>query len=127
MMNQWETDFAKAVAALEVAFEADRLVYEQMPDDSKARWGLLPMAAWPVGALRGPMAKARVALLTAEEAVCSLVRRRSVAIREARRRRVAMHERSAFAPTIRLDIDPAGALMGERKATGPEAGSHRTH
>jgi hypothetical protein len=126
-MNKWETDFAKAVAALEVAFEADRHVYDAVRDDAKAAWGLLPIAAWPPGMLNGPMAKARAALLSAEEAVCSLVRRRSVAIREAQHRRAMLHERAAFAPTIRLEIDPAGSLSRDRTMSGSHPIHARSH
>ena len=109
-MNQWETDFTKAVAALEIAYDTDVRAYATLKDDTKSSWGLQPVPTWPEAAQASPMARARTALVAAEEAVRGLIARRSIALRQARERRAMLHDRVAFAPTMPMVLEPAGAM-----------------
>jgi len=109
-MNQWETDFTKAVAALEIAYDTDVRAYATLKDDSKSSWGLKPVPMWPEAVKTSPMARARAALVAAEEAVRTLIARRSVALRQARERRAMLHDRVAFAPTMPMMLEPVGAI-----------------
>jgi hypothetical protein len=110
-LNKWESDFAQAVAALEAAYDNDRRIYAALVDDTKSTWALQPMPVWPEPMGIGAMAEARAALIEAENAVRAIVQRRSVAIRHARDRRTAMYERSAFAPTMPLVLEPGDARL----------------
>jgi len=110
-MNKWETDFSKAVAALEIAYDTDVRAYATLKDVDKSSWGLQPLPTWPETVRTGPMARARAALIAAEDAVRALLARRSAAIRQSRERRLALHERgAAFAPTMPMVLEPAKAL-----------------
>jgi hypothetical protein len=109
-MNQWETDFTKAVAALEIAYDTDVRAYATLKDDTKSSWGLQPVPMWPEAVKASPMARARMALVAAEEVVRTLVARRSVALRQARERRAMLHDRVAFAPTMPMVLEPTNAI-----------------
>ena len=109
-MNQWETDFTKAVAALEIAYDTDVRAYATLKDDTKTSWGLQPVPMWPEAVKASPMARARAALVAAEEAVRILIARRSVALRQARERRTALHDRFAFEPTMPMVLEPARVI-----------------
>ncbi|HUD33286.1 MAG TPA: hypothetical protein VMR43_09770 [Variovorax sp.] len=109
-MNQWETDFTKAVAALEIAYDTDVRAYATLKDDTKSDWGLQPLPLWPEAVRNSPMARARAALVAAENAVRDLAARRSMALRQARERRASRHECGAFAPTMPMVLEPANAI-----------------
>lgn len=109
-MNQWETDFTKAVAALEIAYDVDARAYASLKDDNKASWGLQPVPVWPEAARQGPLARTRAALIAAENTVKAVVARRSVALRQSRERRAALHELSAFEPTLPMVLEPVGVI-----------------
>jgi hypothetical protein len=109
-MNKWETDFSKAVAALEIAYDTDVRAYATLKDDDKSSWGMQPMPFWPEAAKRGPMARARAALLAAEEAVKAIAARRSIALRQARERRAMLHDLGAFAPTMPMVLEPVAVI-----------------
>lgn len=109
-MNQWETDFSKAVAALEIAYDTDVRAYATLKDDTKSSWGLQPVPMWPEAVRASPMARARATLIAAEDTVRAIVARRSVALREARERRALRHERGAFAPTMPMVLEPARVI-----------------
>lgn len=109
-MNKWETDFSKAVAALEIAYDTDVRAYATLKHDDKSSWGLQPMPLWPEAVKTGPMARARAALIAAEDAVRAIAARRSVALRQARERRAMLHGRSAFAPTMPMVLEPASVI-----------------
>jgi len=109
-MNQWETDFSKAVAALEIAYDSDVRACATLNDDSRSSWGLQPVPKWPEAARDGAMARARAALIAAEDAVRAVVARRSLALRQARERRAALHDFGAFAPTMPVGLEPARVI-----------------
>jgi hypothetical protein len=109
-MNQWKTDYAAAVTALETAYDTDRRVYASLDDETKSTWALQSMQQWPQTALDGPMAPARAALIEAERKVCAVVQRQSVALRNARCRRAAMIDPGRFAATIPMTLEPARPL-----------------
>ena len=122
-MNQWETDFSRAVAALEIAYDSDVRAYATLNDDSKSSWGLQPVPKWPEAARCGAMARARAALVAAEDAVRSVVARRSLALRQARERRASLHDVGPFAPTMPMGLEPArvipaGLFSFERDLSG---------
>lgn len=109
-MSQWEVEFASAVADLETAYAADLRAYDGLHDPLKASWALLPTWMWPAPEQVGALLRARIELVAAEDEVRSLVRRQSVAIRNARARRLAMFQRRAFAQTRPDALSRAAAL-----------------
>ncbi|RZI67585.1 hypothetical protein [Variovorax guangxiensis] len=96
-MSQWEVEFAAAVAALEAAYHVDQRAYDELIDPLKASWALLPTWMWPEPERVGLLLRARHALVAAEDGVRNLVRRQSIAVRNARARRLAMYQRRASA------------------------------
>ncbi|MGJ7541622.1 hypothetical protein [Variovorax sp. LT1R16] len=109
-MSQWESEFAEAVAALEAAYKADQRAYDDLRDPLKASWALLPTWMWPEPDRVGMMLKARNALIAAEDGVRELVRRQSIAVRNARARRQTMYQQRAFAQTSAGEVSAAGEL-----------------
>lgn len=98
-MSQWEVEFAGAVANLETAYAVDQRAYDALRDPLKASWALLPTWMWPEPERVGALLRARIELVAAEDDVRDLVRRQSIAIRNARARRLALYQRRAFAQT----------------------------
>jgi hypothetical protein len=105
-MSKWKADFTAAVFALEKAYAADLRAYEDIIDPYKALWALLPVRMWPDTERTGTLAAMRNALIAAEDQVRALLRRQSVAIRNARVRRTAMYRKPAFAPTALDEFSP---------------------
>ena len=116
-MNKWEIDFADAVAALETAYAADQRAYDELNDQNKAAWALLSVGQWPEAARTGAFAATRTSLVECENKVRAVVRRQSVAIRNARGRRLALYERRAFAETVPGDLASVG-ISGADIAAG---------
>lgn len=108
-MSQWEVEFAGAVANLETAYAVDQHAYDALRDPLKASWALLPTWMWPEPERVGALLRARIDLVAAEDDVRDLVRRQSIAIRNARARRMAMYQRRAFAQTTPDELGRAGA------------------
>jgi hypothetical protein len=109
-MSQWEVEFADAVANLETAYAADQHAYDVLRDPLKASWALLPTWMWPEPERVGTLLRARIDLVAAEDEVRELVRRQSIAIRNARARRQAMYQRRAFAQTTPDELTGPAAL-----------------
>jgi hypothetical protein len=109
-MSQWEVDFAGAVASLETAYAVDLRAYDELRDPLKASWALLPTWMWPEPDRVGALLRARIDLVSAEDEVRGLVRRQSIAIRNARARRKAMYQRRAFAQTSPDELSGPAAL-----------------
>lgn len=121
-MSQWEVEFARAVAHLETAYAVDQRAYDELRDPLKATWALLPTWMWPEPERVGDLLRARIDLVAAEDEVRSLVRRRSIAVRNARARRLTLHQRRAFAQTAPdVFTGPAALVTGADRRTGPEA------
>lgn len=110
-MSQWEVEFAAAVAALEAAYHVDQRAYDELVDPLKASWALLPTWMWPEPERVGLLLRARHALVAAEDGVRNLVRRQSIAVRNARSRRLAMYQRQSSAQP------PAGAVAASIEAS----------
>lgn len=110
-MSQWEVQFTGAVANLELAYVADLRAYDELKDPLKASWALLPTWMWPEPERVGTLLRARIDLVAAEDEVRDLVRRQSIAIRNARARRRAMYQRRAFAQTSPDQLSGAGELV----------------
>ena len=109
-MSQWEVEFAGAVANLETAYAVDQRAYDALRDPLKASWALLPTWMWPEPERVGALLRARIDLVAAEDEVRDLVRRQSIAIRNARARRQAMVQRRAFAQTTPDELSGPAAL-----------------
>jgi len=109
-MSQWEVEFADAVAHLETAYAVDQRAYDVLRDPLKASWALLPTWMWPEPERVGALLRARIDLVAAEDDVRDLVRRQSIAIRNARARRQAMYQRRAFAQTSPDELSGPAAL-----------------
>jgi len=109
-MSQWEVEFSAAVATLEAAYHVDQRAYDDLVDPLKASWALLPTWMWPEPERVGMLLRARHALVTAEDGVRELVRRQSMAVRNARSRRQAMYQRRAFAQTLNGELSDTGDL-----------------
>lgn len=109
-MSQWEAEFAGAVASLETAYAVDQRAYDALRDPLKASWALLPTWMWPEPERVGALLRARIDLVAAEDDVRDLVRRQSIAIRNARARRQAMYQRRAFAQTAPDELSGPAAL-----------------
>ena len=109
-MSQWEAEFAGAVANLETAYAVDQRAYDALRDPLKASWALLPTWMWPEPERVGALLRARIDLVAAEDDVRDLVRRQSIAIRNARARRQAMYQRRAFAQTAPDELSGPAAL-----------------
>jgi hypothetical protein len=99
-MSKWEKDFSAALAVVEAAYANDRMAYDALVDDDKRVWALWPVRNWPAAHRDGHLAVARSQLIQAEDTVRDLVQRQSVAVRNARDRRLALYQRRAFAATL---------------------------
>lgn len=124
-LSKWETEFSDAVALLTAAFEADQEAYDGLIDDTKRIWALWPVRNWPEMHKTGRMATMRNLLIQAENVVRDMVQRRSVAIRGARNRRLAMYEHRAFSTTMpgKLAPEMGPLLIRPRQRQRPGSGA----
>jgi hypothetical protein len=125
-MSQWEVEFAGAVASLEAAYAVDQRAYDALRDPLKASWALLPTWMWPEPERVGALLRARIELVAAEDEVRDLVRRQSIAIRNARARRMALYQRRAFAQTTPDELVPPGTLPPLATASAVNAAQSAT-